>query len=312
MNAEDRRVVLITGASTGIGLAIARLLLPSSMRLVLTARASSLPRFAEAGIEESERVMVRALDVTDCHQGHALVAEINARYGCVDVLINNAGILFRAVMEHLCDSHEKQQFSTNYLGPLNLIRAVLPGMRARRSGRIINLSSVGGMMAMPTMGGYSASKFALEGASEALWYELRPWGIKVSLIEPGFVNSDSFLNARFTEESRHALDHPEAPYHPYYLNLMRLIERMMRLSPTSAEGVAKIVVKVMNQPNPPLRRPATLDAWFFRLLRRLLPQRLYHELLYHGLPKIGSWVPPEGTQPPSKEAGQELSQNPNG
>lgn len=298
MEAPDRRVVLITGASTGIGLAIARLLLPTQMRLVLTARASSLGRFAEAGIHESERVLLRALDVTDCHQGHALVAEVVARFGGVDVLINNAGILFRAVMEHLCDSHEKEQFATNYLGPLNLIRSVLPGMRARRNGRIINLSSVGGMMAMPTMGGYSASKFALEGASEALWYELRPWGIKVTLIEPGFVNSDSFLNARFTEESRYALEHPGAPYHPYYANLLNLITRMMRLSPTSAEGVARIVVKVMNQRNPPLRRPATLDAWFFRLLRRLLPQQLYHAVLYRGLPNISTWVPPKDPAPP--------------
>jgi len=287
----DQRVVLVTGASTGIGLALARQLAAGSWRVVLTARASSLHRLTEAGLRESERVLFRPLDVVDYGQAEAVIAEIEARWGGVDVLINNAAICYRAVMEHLCDHHEQEQFAVNYLGPLHLIRAVLPGMRARRSGRIINLSSVGGMMAMPTMGGYSASKFALEGASEALWYELKPWGIHLTLIEPGFVNSDSFLNARFTDLSRASYEGRICAYSPYYNNMMRFISRMMRFSPTTPDKVARLIVKVMCRRRPPLRRPATLDAHFFALLRRLLPQRLYHLVLYRGLPRIGSWVP---------------------
>ena len=90
----------------------------------------------------------------------------------------------------------------NFRSPMELTRLVLPGMRAKRAGRIITVSSVGGMMAMPTMAAYSASKFALEGAHEALWYEVRPWGIRVSLVQPGFVHSDGFQKVRYTTQER--------------------------------------------------------------------------------------------------------------
>lgn len=288
---KDRRLVLLTGASTGIGLALAQRLAAGPWRVVLTARESSLPRLTEAGLKESDRVWFRPLDVTNGDEANDLVEEIENRWGAVDVLINNAAICYRAVMEHLCDFHEEEQFATNYLGPLHLIRCVLPAMRHQRSGQIINMSSVGGMMAMPTMGGYSASKFALEGASEALWYELKPWGIRVTLIEPGFVNSDSFLNAKFTDQSREAYANVGTDYHPYYEHLIAFITQMMRHSPTTADGVARKVLKVMHMKRPPLRYPGTWDARFFSLLRRLLPQRLYNAVLYHSLPHISEWVP---------------------
>ena len=288
---DDRPVVLITGASTGIGLALAKKLITEPYRLVLTARSSSLPRFSEHGFAENEHLRLRPLDVTKADEANKVVEDVNRVWGGVDVLINNAGVAYRAVMEHLSDADEEDQFRINYLGPLHLIRCVLPYMRSRRQGRIINISSVGGMMAMPTMGGYSASKFALEGASEALWYELRPWGIKVTLIEPGFVKSNSFRNAMFTPQSQKALDNPRLPYHPYYANLIRFIEKMMLKSPTTPEKIAAQILKVMRHPDPRLRVSATYDAVIFRLLRRLLPQRLYHYVLYRSLPEISHWVP---------------------
>ncbi len=294
-NREKRtqRVVLLTGASTGIGLALAKAMLHGNWRLVLTARASSLPRFERQGIRESERIWLRALDVTDAHGADALVAEIEARWGGVDVLINNAGICYRAVIEHLRDESEEHQLRVNYMGPSHLIRLVLPGMRARRSGHIVNLSSVGGMMAMPTMGAYSASKFALEGASEALWYELRPWGIHVTLVEPGFVHSNSFENAPFTRQSRASYENPDEAYHAYYEGMMGLISRLMKQSSTSPADIAGKILKTLARKRPPLRVLATRDAVFFHLLRRLLPMRFYHWVLYKGLPGVKSWVPEE-------------------
>jgi len=288
----DRRVVLLTGATTGIGLALANALLATDMRLVLTARADSMPRFERLGIREGERVMLRALDVSDGDQANRVFEAVVARWGGVDVLINNAAISYRAVMEHLTDADEEEQFQVNYLGPLHLIRLVLPGMRARRRGHIVNLSSVGGMMAMPTMGGYSASKFALEGASEALWYECRPWGVRVVLVEPGFVRSDSFRNARFSKQSQRAYSDGGDPYHRYYANMIGFIERMMRRSPTTPQDIARRILRILKRKRPPLRVFATWDAFFFSFLRRALPKRLYHVVLYRFLPRIGEWVAP--------------------
>ena len=287
---NDCRVVLITGASTGIGLALAKLLAKYSFRLVLTARESSLVRFERAGVRESERLMLRPLDLAHPNEAERVVREVTARWGSVDVLVNNAGVCYRSVIEHFEKENEEHQFQTNYFGPLNLIRLVLPSMRAHYSGRIINISSVGGMMAMPTMGGYSASKFALEGASEALWYELKPWGIQVTLVEPGFVHSNSFQKALFTPKSKQAFEDTHDPYHAYYRHLIALITRMMKMSPTRPEHIAKKILKVMRQRHPPLRLPVTSDALFFSLLRRFLPARLYHWILFRNLPHLRTWV----------------------
>jgi short-subunit dehydrogenase len=145
------------------------------------------------------------------------------------------------------------------------------------------------MMAMPTMALYSASKFALEGACEALWYEARPWNIHVTLIQPGFVNSRSFENTLYTPESRAASKQPRDPYHGHYVNMTRLIHRLMNRSRATPDEIARRVHRVIRHPNPPLRVGVTSDASFFRMLRRLLPRRIYHALLYRGLPRIQEW-----------------------
>jgi short-subunit dehydrogenase len=289
VDASRPLVVLLTGASTGLGLAIARRLLATPHRLLLTARESSLPRFAAAGIAESERVHLRALDITSAAERQRVVDEAAQRWGGVDILINNAGVAYRAVVEHITDEGRWDQLNINFRAPLELIRLVLPGMRAKRAGRIINISSVGGMMAMPTMALYSASKFALEGATEALWYEVRPWNIHVSLVQPGFIRSDSFLRTRYTAASARALADPANPYHQHYEQMARMIARLMRSTHATPDHVARVVVRTLQRRNPPLRVAGTWDARVFGLLRRVLPRRLYHALLYHQLPRVDVW-----------------------
>lgn len=285
-----RPVVLITGASTGLGLAMARRLLASGQwTLVLTARAPSLGRFALQGITEGPHVKLRPLDVRDVEQRIDIIDEIEESMGGLDVLINNAGYSVRAVVEHVTEEDRLDQMEVNFQAPMELIRLALPGMRARRRGRIINISSVGGMMAMPTMSVYSASKFALEGACEALWYEVRPWNILVTLVEPGFINSDGFEKVRWTAQSRDAMDHAAMAYHAHYQHMSSFIGRIMLWAPATPDRVAARVERIMTQPAPPLRKPATLDAWFFSWLRRLLPRGLYHRLLYAMLPGIRHW-----------------------
>ena len=302
MKAEQ--TVLITGASTGIGLAIARAVCRTRYRVILTARRSSLPRFGMREIREGPSVRIRALDVTSADQREAVVEEAERDWGGIDVLIKNAGVAYRAVVEHLVEDERLAQMNVNFRSPMELIRLVLPRMREKRQGRIITVSSVGGMMAMPTMAAYSASKFALEGAHEALWYEVRPWNIRVSLVQPGFVDSDGFQKVRYTAQSGRSEHELAEPYHEHYVNMAPFIGRLMRMSPATPDSVARVVLKTMRRRNPPLRVPATLDARVFAALRRILPRSTYHWLLYNLLPNVRTWGPSErraSSLPPDAE-----------
>ncbi len=290
---RSRQVILVTGASAGLGLAISRRLIEERQRsqfhLVLTARESSLSRFAEKGIGEHEDVWIRPLDVTDAEQRRAVVAEIISEFGGVDILINNAGVAYRSCVEHVTEPERLNQMNINFRSPIELARCVLPAMRSRRRGKIINISSVGGMMAMPTMSVYSASKFALEGASEALYYELKPWNVSVTLIQPGFMRSDSFEKVPYTILSAQASSDCDDPYHEHYFHMERFIAKAMNRAQASPESVATKVFKVIRAKSPPLRVYGSIDAVAFSLLRRTLPRRLYNWVLYRNLPRIGEW-----------------------
>ncbi len=282
-------VILVTGASSGLGLALARLLMDEPYHLILTARQDSLARFREQRVYEDQRLWLRPLDITDSEQREAVIHEADEKLGGVDVLVNNAGIAYRAVVEHVDEKDRMHQMNVNFRSPIELARLVLPGMRKRRHGRIINISSASGMMAMPTMAVYSASKFALEGATESLYYESRPWNIKVTLIEPGFINSLSVHNTQLTRLSQAALDDTDDPYHSHYLHMSRFISRFMKVTTATPHKVARVILKTIRRKHPPLRVAATWDAWLFSKMRRFLPRRLYHEVLYRALPGVGSW-----------------------
>lgn len=293
-------------------MAIARRLLPTQHRLTLTARQSSLDRFAAEGIEASERVFLCPLDITRSAERTDAIEETVARYGGIDVLVNNAGITYRSVTEHVTMPDLLTQMDINFRSPMELSRLCLPYMRAQRWGRILNVSSVGGMMAMPTMGAYSASKFALEGMSEALWYEVRPFNIFVTLIEPGFINSDGFEKVRFTGLSASSKDEATDPYYEHYRGMAGFIGHVMRAVPATSDSVARTIVRTIERRRPPLRVPATLDAHLFALLRRLMPRPVYHWVLYRSLPGIRRWglPPPPVPQPepvPDERRGSQLT-----
>lgn len=282
-------VILVTGCGSGIGLALAELLYKKNhCRVVITARTNSLDMLKEKFVE-NDRFIIRGLDVTEENQRKDLIQEISERWAGVDILINNAGVSYRAVVEHMSADEEQHQFDTNYFGPVGLIRAVLPYMRKLGRGKIINVSSVSGMLAMPTMGSYSASKYALEGLSEALWYEVKPLGINVSLIQPGFVRSKSFLNVKYSVLSGPEND-AEGLYADYYLHMTPFIEKLMKLSLTSPKDVAIRIVKVIEKNNPPLWIPATLDAMIFYYLRRFVPRVILLALLFTALPNARKWA----------------------
>lgn len=287
--ATYRPIVLITGCSSGVGLAIAELLRKkTNYRVVATARKSSLESLQKK-FKEDERFIMRPLDVTNEKEREALIKEIHSLWGGINILVNNAGISYRSVVEHMTEEDEQRQMQANYFGPVGLIRLVLPHMRERGRGKIINISSVSGMLAMPTMASYSASKHALEGMSEALWFEAKPLGINVSLVQPGFINSKSFKNVYFSEKSK-----PEnartGPYNDYYKNMTPFVERFMKMSRSKPEDIAKLVLKVIRTQNPPLWIPATFDAWVFYYLRRLVPRRIFTMILFWALPRSAMWA----------------------
>jgi short-subunit dehydrogenase len=226
------------------------------------------------------------------------VGEANSHWGGIDVLINNAGVAYRSVFEHVTAADQHAQLEVNYNAPIELTRLVLPGMRAQRFGRVLNISSVGGMMALPTMSAYSASKFALEGASEALWYEVRPWNVRISLIQPGFIHSDAFEHVRWTGLSEASREAFSDPYFNHYKFMEGFIRQVMRWVPATPESVARTILRTIASKRPPLRVPATFDAHVFAWLRRLLPRGTYHRLLYAALPNVREWGPNARLSPP--------------
>jgi hypothetical protein len=283
-----RPVILVTGCGSGIGLALAFALHKiKAYRVVVTARERSLGRLRDH-FQDDERFWVRPLDVTSASDRSRLLAEIQNKWNGVDILINNAGISYRAVLEHMTDEDEYRQMATNYFGPVALTRAVIPHMRLQGRGKIINVSSVSGMLAMPTMASYSASKHALEGMSEALWYEMKPLGINVSLIQPGFVHSNSFKNVYFTPRSRPDRME-EGVYADYYAAMAPFVARLMNLSLTSPNSIASLALKLIRTEHPPLWVPATWDAVVFYYLRRFVPRRILLPLLFLALPKARRW-----------------------
>jgi NAD(P)-dependent dehydrogenase (short-subunit alcohol dehydrogenase family) len=179
---------LITGCSTGLGRALAEAVLDTGDNAVVTARdTATVDDLVKA---HPDTALAVALDVTDPAQVAAAVRHAEERFGAVDVLVNNAGYGYRAAVEEGDDADVQRLFATNLFGPVALIKAVLPGMRARRSGAILNISSIGARICPPGSGYYSASKAALEGVSGSLRKELRPLGITVTSVEPGAFRTD--------------------------------------------------------------------------------------------------------------------------
>lgn len=182
----------ITGAARGFGLEIARQALDRGDRVVATARH---PRDVERALSAyGDRVLAVPLDVTDEAQAHAAVDAAVYAFGRIDVLVNNAGRGVLGAVEETSDAAFRAVYETNVFGLANVTRAVLPVMRRQRSGRILNLSSIGGFRGAPGFGVYCSTKFAVEGLSEALHDELAPLGIHVVIVEPGYFRTD-FLDA---------------------------------------------------------------------------------------------------------------------
>ena len=192
------KVWLVTGATSGFGRAFTEAAVGRGDVVVATARRPEA--LADLVAAFPDQVEALPLDVTDSAAARALVADVLARHGRIDVLVNNAGRTHVGAAEETTDTELRDLFDLHFFGPAELTRAVLPQMRERRTGAIVQLSSMGGQLSFAGFGAYSATKFALEGFSEALADEVRPLGIKVLIVEPGAFRTGLFGNASVSPE----------------------------------------------------------------------------------------------------------------
>lgn len=183
------KVWFVTGASSGIGAGVVRAALAAGDRVVATARNVEKLR-AAIGQPASARLAFVPLDVTNEQQAHSAIGAAVEKFGRVDVLVNNAGYSLLGNLESLSTEQIERQFATNFYGVLHVMRAALPVMRTQRSGRIFNVSSMAGVIGYPTAGAYAATKFAVEGLSLSVAQEVERFGIKVTVVEPGFFRTD--------------------------------------------------------------------------------------------------------------------------
>ncbi|NIO40086.1 MAG: SDR family NAD(P)-dependent oxidoreductase [Burkholderiales bacterium] len=201
MSADSKPVWFITGCSTGLGRALAQRVLEHGHRAVVTAR--RVDQVADIVADYSETGMSLALDVNNEKQADVALASAMEQFGQIDVLVNNAGYGYLAAVEEGDEKDVREMFETNFFSIAALIRKILPSMRARNSGHIINISSVGGLVGAASSGYYNATKFALEGLTEALAQEVEPLGICVTAIEPGPFRTD--WAGRSLKQTRHPI-----------------------------------------------------------------------------------------------------------
>jgi NAD(P)-dependent dehydrogenase (short-subunit alcohol dehydrogenase family) len=235
-------VWLITGCSTGFGRELVRAVLAKGHRAVATARnPATLDDFAS-----NPNVLVAALDVTDPDQIGRAVTQAIARFGQIDVLVNNAGYGYLSAVEEGEDDEVRAMFEVNVFGLANMTKAVLPGMRQRRSGHIVNISSMGGLIGFPGIGYYNATKFAVEGLSEALARECAPLGIKVIAVEPGPFRTDWAGRSLKTPKK------PIADYADTAGARRNGIQNYSGKQPGDPARAAEAIVAAVAAPNPPL------------------------------------------------------------
>lgn len=249
----EKRVAVVTGASSGIGEEIAGQLSAAGYRVYGASR--------RASADSASDVVHVTMDVCDDSSVRDGVDAILREAGRIDVLVNNAGYLSAGAFEEISLTEAKAQFETNYFGTVRATLAVLPGMRERKLGHIITISSLAGLVPVPFWGHYNASKFAVEGLMETLRHEARPFGIQIALVEPGNIKTPFYARP------------PAAGMAPYAgargraYDAMRVFERKA----PGPDVVAKRVVAVANDPHPRLRNKITKEARQFTLLKWMLP-----------------------------------------
>ena len=239
------RTWFITGASTGFGRVLAEEVLKAGGKVIATAR--DRDKVADLEAKFPQRAKALALDVTHAGQVDSAVSQAFAQFGRVDVLVNNAGYGVAGAIEEVSDAEFMPMSETNVFGLLRVTRAFLPHLRKQRSGHILNLSSIGGLVASPGMGYYNATKFAVEGLSEALAAEVAPLGIRVTIIEPGPFRTDFLGRSGVVAKER------IADYDATAGNMRKYFAENDGKQKGDPQRAVHAMMQVVESPNPPLR-----------------------------------------------------------
>jgi NAD(P)-dependent dehydrogenase (short-subunit alcohol dehydrogenase family) len=247
-----RKVWFITGAGRGMGVNFAKAALTAGYTVVATGRN---PDVVTRAIGEVDDLLVVKLDITSPEDARAAVAAAVGRFGRIDVLVNNAGNFYAGFFEEILPEDFRAQVETNLFGPVNVTRAVLPVMRAQRSGLVVTISSTAGIAGQEFVSAYAASKFGVEGWIESLTPEVAPFGIRTMLVEPGF-----FRTQLLTEEST---NYPEPSIDDYAEKTRQTVtawKGMNGLQGGDPARLATALIQLASQDEPPLRWPAGADA----------------------------------------------------
>ncbi|MEH1968885.1 oxidoreductase [Nostoc sp.] len=249
---SQTRVWFITGTSSGLGRALAETVLERGETVVLTAR--NPQQIEDLAASFPDRTLALQLDVTKPEEVREAVKQAIANFGRIDVLVNNAGCKVGGVVEEISDEEVRYQFETNFFGVVETLRAVLPHMRKQRSGHILNISSTACFMAEPTGGFYGSSKLALEGISGSLAFEVAPFGIKVTAVEPGSFKTD-FIKRSFVANDSQIDDYKEL------VNKSRqdMLDDHGK-QPGDPKKAALAMIQVVDSDNPPQRLALGADA----------------------------------------------------
>jgi len=260
---SSARVALVTGASTGIGRLCAERLAAKGWRVFGGARSAGA-----LSPEPDRAIEWLTMDVTDDESVREVIDRIIATAGRIDAVVNNAGYSMRGSVEDVPMEEARAIFETNFFGALRVCRAAAPALR-ERGGHIVNVSSLAGLVGLPFTAHYCASKFALEGLSESLRYELRPHGVHVTLVEPGDYRTGIQASRRISTETQQGI------YARSFAHFLQKRETFEARAET-AEPVAALVEKILNDPAPRLRYVVAMPGQgLLPLLRRLLPQGVY-------------------------------------
>ncbi|MED0716379.1 SDR family oxidoreductase [Aeribacillus composti] len=273
---KKQPVAFVTGASSGFGLLTSVALAGEGYRVLASMRDLDKRGRLKAAAKEAgvtDRIEIIQLDVNDFSAAETVIQNVIEEYGQIDLLVNNAGYAAGGFTEELAVEEWRRQFETNFFGLVAVTKAVLPSMRARRSGKVVNISSISGRIGFPSMGPYVASKFAVEGFSESLRLEMLPYGVHVVLIEPG-----SYKTEIWSKGLDAVSVNPDSPYVKEMEKILKYVNHVADTAPSPYEVIQQIV-HVAKSPYPKLRYPVGKGVKLGIVLKNILPWKWWERMV---------------------------------